>query len=254
MAKTDPRTLTLHLRSQKPIQDAQGRNVWQELAETHTVPADKTLIVVCDMWDTHEYDGSAQRVDEMAPRMNSVLQAARRRGVHIVHAPNDCMDFYADTPARQRMIDAPHVQPPPPLEHAIPPLPIYDRDNVSDTGSIDRKYDRWPWSRQHVAIEIDQDRDGISVAGAEIYNRMQQLGIEQYVIMGVHANMCILNRTFGLKQMVRWGVRCALVRDLTDAVYNPHNPPYVSQAEGTRLVVEFIEKFWCPTIESKDLM
>ena len=24
-------------------------------------------------------------------------------------------------------------------------------------------------------------------------------------------------------------------------------------AEGTRLVVEFIEKFWCPTIASEDL-
>lgn len=30
-------------------------------------------------------------------------------------------------------------------------------------------------------------------------------------------------------------------------------PPYVSHEEGTRLVVEYIEKFWCPTIPGKDL-
>jgi hypothetical protein len=29
--------------------------------------------------------------------------------------------------------------------------------------------------------------------------------------------------------------------------------PYVSHDEGTRLVIEFIEKFWCPTIESHQL-
>jgi hypothetical protein len=39
----------------------------------------------------------------------------------------------------------------------------------------------------------------------------------------------------------------ALIRDLTDALYNPARPPYVSHEEGTRLVVEYIEKFWCPT-------
>jgi hypothetical protein len=43
------------------------------------------------------------------------------------------------------------------------------------------------------------------------------------------------------------------VRDLTDAMYNPFRSPYVSHDEGTRLVVEFIEKFWCPTLLSADL-
>ncbi|MBE0697009.1 MAG: hypothetical protein IH586_08800 [Anaerolineaceae bacterium] len=42
----------------------------------------------------------------------------------------------------------------------------------------------------------------------------------------------------------------ALVRDLTDAMYNPAQAPYVSHDEGTRLVIEYIEKFWCPTVLS----
>jgi hypothetical protein len=54
--------------------------------------------------------------------------------------------------------------------------------------------------------------------------------------------------------MVKWGKRVALVRDLTDAMYNPARPPYVSHAEGTRLVVEYIEKFWCPTVASRGLL
>ena len=54
--------------------------------------------------------------------------------------------------------------------------------------------------------------------------------------------------------MVRWEVSCILVRDLTDASYNPAMPPYVSHDEGTELVIQHIEQFWCPTIHSRDLM
>jgi hypothetical protein len=46
----------------------------------------------------------------------------------------------------------------------------------------------------------------------------------------------------------------ALIRDVTDALYNPAKPPYVSHEEGTRLVVEYIEKFWCPTVLSEELL
>jgi nicotinamidase-related amidase len=83
---------------------------------------------------------------------------------------------------------------------------------------------------------------------------MQQRGIKNLIIMGVHTNMCVLGRSFAIKQMVKWGVNVVLVRDLTDAMYNPAKPPYVSHEEGTRLVVEYIEKFWCPSVLSEDLI
>jgi hypothetical protein len=53
--------------------------------------------------------------------------------------------------------------------------------------------------------------------------------------------------------MVKWGVTTYLVRDITDAMYNPKSAPNVTHADGTRLVVEYIEAHWCPTIESKQL-
>jgi hypothetical protein len=70
----------------------------------------------------------------------------------------------------------------------------------------------------------------------------------------LYYNMFILNRSFAIKQMVRWGMDVALVRDLTDTMYNPAMRPYVSHDEGTRLVTDFVEKFWCPTIESQQLL
>jgi hypothetical protein len=71
--------------------------------------------------------------------------------------------------------------------------------------------------------------------------------------MGVHTNMCVLGRPFGIRQMVRLGKNVVLARDLTDAMYDPRQPPYVSHARGTELVVEHIERYWCPSMLGKDL-
>jgi len=37
-------------------------------------------------------------------------------------------------------------------------------------------------------------------------------------------------------------------------MYNPSKAPYVSHDEGTKLVVQFIEAFWCPSMTSTDLL
>jgi nicotinamidase-related amidase len=241
----------LKLRAQQLTQDAGGHNVWQVNRAAVTWAPAETAIVICDMWDDHWSRGAAERVVQMIPRMNAVLWAARPAGIQIVHAPSETMDFYADSPARQRMQAIEPVDPPPERGYADPPMPFDATDDNSDTGE---KPWHKAWTRQHAAIEIDPERDWISDDGCEIYSLFQRQGICHMLLMGVHTNFCILRRSFGVKQMVRWGVDLALVRDLTDAMYNPACPPYVSHDEGTQLVVGYIEKFWCPTIDSQGLM
>ncbi len=143
------------------------------------------------------------------------------------------------------------MEPPEEMELPVPPLPIDDSDGGSDTGELEIHY---PWTCQHAAIEIDDERDLISDNGLEVYAALGHYGIEQVIIMGVHTNMCVLNRSFAIKQLVRWRVPVVLARDLTDAMYNPAMPPYVSHDEGTQLVIGYIERFWCPTIASADLL
>lgn len=243
-------TFNLELRSRRLAQDAGGHSEWQTVAVHRPIPLAQTALIVCDLWDRHWSRGASERVDQMAPRMNAVLKAARDRGALIIHAPSDTMGFYAGAPARDRLLALAPIDPPADAEHADPPLPIDDSDEGSDTGELQPA---WVWTRQHPAIEIDQGRDLISDQGREIFTALRHYGISQVLLCGVHTNMCVLNRSFAIKQMVRWGLDVALVRDLTDAMYNPAMRPYVSHDEGTRLVVEFIEKFWCPTIESRQL-
>ena len=82
---------------------------------------------------------------------------------------------------------------------------------------------------------------------------MAEKKIDTLIVMGVHTNMCVLNRTFAIKQMVKWGKNVFLVRDLTDAMYNPKMKPMVTHEKGTELIIEHIEQHWCPTIESRQL-
>ena len=161
------------------------------------------------------------------------------------------MEFYAEAPARQRALEVPSVEPPPELEREDPPSPIDASDGGSDTGETESHK---VWHRQHPGIEIDQERDLISDDGLQVYSFMAPRGIDHLLIMGVHTNMCVLNRSFAIKQMVRWGKQVVLVRDLTDAMYNPARPPYVSHAAGTELVIEYIEKFWCASVLSEDIL
>jgi nicotinamidase-related amidase len=244
-------TFELVLRTQVLDRDEGGHAYWRTVIERRRVPANRVGILICDMWDRHWSRGATERVGAMAPRMNDVVCTARNRGAHVVHAPSETLDFYADTPARRRMQNLPRVEMPPPIDRPDPVLPVDASDHGSDTGEPSPYR---AWRRQHPAIEIDQERDGIADNGEEVYRFLRGAEIETLLIMGVHTNMCVLGRSFGIKPMVKIGMDVVLVRDLTDTMYNPAMPPYVDHDEGTRLVVEYIEKFWCPSITSADLL
>jgi nicotinamidase-related amidase len=261
METAEPRVgprLSVRLREQNLVQNRSGYAVWQVEETQRVLDAPKTALLLCDVWNRHTCRGAEERLERLLPRMQQVVTAMRRRGALIVHAPSDTMDFYAGTPARERVLDCPRIATPEDLAHDDPVLPVDQADPcdtcpdeehpVFETGMP------WPWTRQHPAIEIDQARDVISCQGAELWSYYRYRGIEQVLIMGVHTGMCILRRTFSIKQMTRWGLPIALIRDLTDALYHPSKPPYVSHEEGTRLIVEYIEKFWCPTLTSDDLV
>jgi len=109
------------------------------------------------------------------------------------------------------------------------------------------------FSKQHPGLEMI-GYDGVSDNAQEIFNFCEAEGITNIVVMGVHTNMCVLGRPFGIRAMVRLGRNVVLVRDLTDAMYDPRQPPYVSHARGTELVIEHIEKYWCPSIVADDLV
>jgi nicotinamidase-related amidase/type 1 glutamine amidotransferase len=247
------KTITLHLRTRVETEKGSGR--FHALTKPATWDAAKTAVVLCDMWDKHWCPGATARVAEMAPRMNEVVAEARRRGALVIHCPSDTMAFYKDAPQRKLAQAAPKVEPRVPLEGwcRLDPkkegaLPIDD----SDGGCAESAKSYRAWSRQIEALRIEPG-DAITDS-AEAYYLMRQRGIENVLVMGVHTNMCVLGRPFAIRQLVAQGLNVVLLRDMTDTMYNPAKAPFVSHFTGTDLVVEHIEKHWCPTATSADLV
>lgn len=219
------------------------------------VPA-HTAVVICDMWDDHWCKGASARVAEMAPVMNEVVSQARRRGMFIIHAPSDVMDFYKDTPQRKRAQAAKAAAAPVKIDRwrridreKEGAFPIDDSDGGCDDSPSCKTGGPYPWKRQIATIEI-ADEDAITDSGQDAYNLMAERGITNVIVMGVHANMCVLGRSFAIRQMVLLGKNVVLMRDMTDTMYNSRSRPNVNHFRGTDLVVEHIERYWCPTITS----
>ncbi|CAN5395145.1 isochorismatase family protein [soil metagenome] len=224
----------------------------------------KTAFIIVDMWDDHWCKSAAERVGELAGPMNEVIKYARAQGSLIIHAPSSVTSFYNNTPQRKKAQMAPFAITPKPLstyerwgtnwcwpdESREEALPIDDSDMGCDCQVKCEIRDAW--TRQIATIEIAPE-DAITDDGQETFNLLAQHGIENIVLLGVHLNMCVLGRPFGIRQMVQQGKNVVLMRDMTDTMYNHEMEPRVSHFEGTRLVIEHIEKFWCPSILSTDI-
>ncbi|MBB5032327.1 SGNH/GDSL hydrolase family protein [Prosthecobacter vanneervenii] len=254
--------LSLTLQSRAPAGKA-------ALVKEQWLPS-RTAIIVCDMWDLHHCKNAVTREVEMAPRMNEVLEKARKDGVLIIHAPSSCMKAYEGTPARERAKSAPTAarlpdkiaewcKQIPAEEMAVYPLDQTDGGEDDDL----TEHAAWakelaarglnpnaPWTKQIDVLRIDQEKDAISDSGVEIWNLLEAKNIDNVILMGVHLNMCVSGRPFGLRQMAKNGKHVVLMRDLTDTMYNPARWPFVSHARGTELFVSHVEKRICPTITS----
>ncbi len=257
--------LKLHARSRVRSNNPDELEQYRVVEQTVEWQPSKTALIICDMWDDHWCRGAARRVAELAGPMNELVRRARDRGVLIIHAPSTCVDFYKDAPQRRRAQEAPFAKSSVPLSPATrwgthwcwpdlkreTELPIDD----SDMGCDCQPYCTIasPWKRQISLIDI-KEPDAISDDGQEVYNLLEARGVDHILIAGVHLNMCVLGRSFAIRQMVTLGKQVMLVRDMTDTMYNSRKRPFVDHFSGTDLVVEHVERYWCPTIASVDLL
>ncbi|MDR2862849.1 MAG: isochorismatase family protein [Puniceicoccales bacterium] len=222
----------------------------------------ETAIIICDMWNKHWCKHATARVAELAPAMNEVLTAARAKGVTIVHAPSETLAFYKDHPARKTA-----------EKYAKPGVNAWAGKLPSEKGKKDvvdptrnggcpecKGGQPYPWTRQIEALTIE-DKDLISDNGTEIKGYFKDKGIKNVILMGVHTNMCVIGRPFGLRAMRHAGFNTVLMRDMTDLMYNSvigreKGPgagfPFVNHFSGLDLQVEYIETYVAPSIVSTD--
>lgn len=264
--------LNINLRSRALVK-MDATETYVEQVKSVTWDTKHTAVIVVDMWDTHHCYNAVVRVEEMAPRMNEVLEKCRGMGMTIIHAPSSCMDAYKDHPGRKRAMAAPVTKNLPKditvWCHMIPSeekgkYPIDQKDGGCDSDPVEQEKHKQalikmgrkpgsPWLSQIAVLKM-HDSDIISDKGDEIWNVLEDRKINNVILLGVHTNMCVLGRPFGLRQMAKNGKNVVLMRDMTDTMYNPKKAPYVNHYKGTELIVEHIEKFVAPTITSDQII
>jgi nicotinamidase-related amidase len=247
--------------------------IWKRaIAQAEWEPG-RTAVIVCDVWDYHHSINAVRRLEEMLPTMNALVGKLRSEGSIVIHSPSDCMPHYAEHPARQRAVAIPKQE----LPEAIVSWNCRIEKERSETYPLDQsdggedddpqEHRAWattlsslgrnpalPWGSQNSAIAIDPAKDYVSDRGDEVWAILKHHQIEHVVMIGVHTNMCVLGRPFGLRQLVNNGMDVVLVRDLTDCMYNPQRWPYVDHYSGNDLMIAYVEHVVCPTITSDQIL
>jgi len=268
----------LSLRRQVPGSDA--RMFWRSVESPASWKASETAVIVCDVWDLHHCRRAVERLEEFAPRIARLCDIVRAGGGTVIHAPSDCMPQYQNHSARTRVLDLverklPAGFEPPraakatwcsgceaealdeyPLDQSLGGEDDEPAEHAAWAAELERmgRDPKMPWKQQSPLVPIDANGDFVSDNGAEVARVLAARGIRHVMLVGVHLNMCVLGRPFGLRRIAESGRDVVLVRDLTDTMYDPAQWPWVNHFTGTDRMVGHVERHVCPTISSDQVL
>jgi hypothetical protein len=188
---------------------------------------------------------AAHRVAALVPRMNKVLDAARRLHMQVLWAPTAVVSDYVGTKQREAALGVP-LFPMPAVSPLACPLSVKGKDCMCGPGIACIR--NFGWDGMQPGLRIDP-ADRITLGAAELYSNSKQLGLTHLIYMGVHTNACIINRPEGIRAIAPTGLKCMLARDLTDALtdYNPETG--FTPDTGTIRTIEDIERAGIPSID-----
>lgn len=209
----------------------------------------KTAIIVCDVWNIHWCGSASNRLDKLAPKINNFLIKMRKKGVPIVHCPARTREYYKDSPNYLEKSEG--EEDGLGIGRVEGEFPIDDSDGGCVCNPPCKK--SRPWAKIHPSIELFE-QDLISESGIAVSNFLREQGIKNILYVGVHTNMCVLSRPYGVRRMIDQGFNCFVIGDLTDHIYNPKKWPYVSHEKSLNLVLEHIQNIWCPVLMSSYLL
>ena len=268
----------LSLRRQQP--GSEDRAFWRTVESPAEWKASETAVIVCDVWDLHHCRRAVERLTEFAPRIAELCDTVRAAGGTVIHAPSDCMPGYASHPARDRVLELvarnlpAGFEPPPagkgtwcsgiapesldeyPLDQSLGGEDDEPAEHAAWAVELERmgRNPKMPWKMQSALVPIDAEKDFLSDNGAEVARVLAARGIRHVMLVGVHLNMCVLGRPFGLRRIGESGRDVVLVRDLTDTMYDPAQWPWVSHFTGTDRMIDHVERHVCPTISSDQVL
>jgi hypothetical protein len=193
--------------------------------EIDILNTNETIIFIMDMWDKHWCKEVNDKQGLLAHNINNKIVDLREKGFTIMHIPSDCEPYYSDFEQFKKVRN---------YYKGFTSRQVYNGGLVSqfkygtflskilDNGGCNCYPVCKPeksWTKQHENIKIDSN-DLISVNPLDLYFFLKSKDFKNIIYMGVHANVCILERPSGIIKMMQQGYNCFLYQEYTDVMFN----------------------------------
>lgn len=191
-----------------------------------------TAIVVMHAWDvgTPEQVPGQYRVCEYVPRSTRIIREAfpgflevvRKSGVKLIHVGSLTETSVESLPGYRRSVEKWGTDP--------NPRPRVDSDPVLEELRRIRAAEGFPGTHNEAEVAASRslrdfavmplDREDVVCTTHQLFSLCKEQGINHLIYTGFAVNACLTMSPCGMIDMIRRGVMCSVVRDLTTAVEN----------------------------------
>lgn len=200
------RSLELNLQTRDPQTN-------QVKIQKQIIDPRKVGIIVVDPWNYHWCMTWTAQAGGMAPRLNKVLEDARKLGIQVFWAPTDAAGMYAGWPQRELALGIPYVEVPNIRSYRVE-LKLPEGECHCGPGFACQVN----YGENAMPPDLAIADDDLIVCGTqEFYSICRQKGIRQLIYMGGAVNICLTGKPEGLKYMYEAGMDCIVARDLVEA-------------------------------------
>ena len=208
------------------------------------IPVDQCALVLVDVWQHHYLKDTEARSDRiMREKIVPLLEAARRDGVTVIHAP--APRLAKDHPNRFTFEGE---KPPSPIDPEWPPQAF--RAKRDDYAHYARPAEARQKERNHLSatntihtLAEPVPGEPLIADGEELHRYCKENGILFLFFLGFNTNACILMRDYGTLAMGQRGYEVILLRDCTTGMESASSAPELAQTQDAILMLEMFGKY-----------
>jgi len=218
-----------------------------------SVPVRQAALVLVDVWSTHYIDSWLRRAGEITQaKIVPLLQAARRIGMTIVHAPSPYVverHYRESMPSRTSGPPADAAEWPPPAFRGIYRSGEYAAFGRDQEPRLQEAYARYETELKIAESVKPRPGEPVIATGPQLHELLTQGRILHLFYAGFATNWCVIGRDYGIIAMNERGYDIILVRDATTGV-EFHDT--VDELAATEIAVREIEtKYaWSTTVDA----
>lgn len=224
---------------------------------SRSIPPVAAALILVDVWNdlyVAEFVGRARQI--ISENIVPLARAFRSAGSLVVHAPSNRVAEKYPT-FLQAMSDQETWGNPQP-KHYWPPKEFIDKtgpyayrvppEQASPNKRFDEIIEQW-----RIAPEMEpQQGDVVVRTGEELHHILERRRILWLFYAGFAANVCMLNRDYGMKAMSGRGFEIILIRDATTGIEAAHTCESLRQTEAAITIAESKIGFSVSTAELID--